>query len=195
MGAAQPVRGRVPQDSGRQRGASVPLRPGGPHADRRFDRPIGCRGADAVGGHGLCLAAGVRISALRGWARPQAACPRTHLGNNRCPVRFDGCMRAVIYDPEARARLRLADVDEPVADDSEAVIEVRATALNFGEVHFIARMRKPGEVPGWDAAGVIAQAAADGSGPPVGTRVVGFDGAGGWAQRRSVPTENLAVLP
>jgi NADPH:quinone reductase-like Zn-dependent oxidoreductase len=104
-------------------------------------------------------------------------------------------MRAVIYDPEARARLRLADVDEPVADDSEAVIEVRATALNFGEVHFIARMRKPGEVPGWDAAGVIAQAAADGSGPPVGTRVVGFDGAGGWAQRRSVPTENLAVLP
>jgi len=104
-------------------------------------------------------------------------------------------MRAVIYDPEARAKLRLGDVDEPVVTDSEAMIEVRATALNFGEVHFIDRMRKPGEVPGWDAAGVIAQAAADGSGPPVGARVVGFNGAGGWAQRRSVPTENLAVLP
>jgi NADPH:quinone reductase len=56
-------------------------------------------------------------------------------------------------------------------------------------------MRKPGEVPGWDAAGVVVQAAADGSGPPVGSRVVGFGGAGGWAQRRAVPTENLAPLP
>jgi NADPH2:quinone reductase len=72
-------------------------------------------------------------------------------------------MRAVIYDPDARANLRLADVDEPVVADSEALIEVRATALNFGEVHFIDRMRKPGEVPGWDAAGVVLQAAADGS--------------------------------
>jgi NADPH:quinone reductase-like Zn-dependent oxidoreductase len=104
-------------------------------------------------------------------------------------------MRAVIYDLQARANLRLADVDEPVPTESEALIEVRATALNFGEVHFIDRMRKPGEVPGWDAAGVVVQAAADGSGPPVGSRVVGFHGAGGWAERRAVPTENLAVLP
>ena len=103
-------------------------------------------------------------------------------------------MRAVIYDPQARANLRLADVDEPAAAESEAVIQVRATALNFGEVHFLDRMRKPGEVPGWDAAGVVVQAAADGSGPPVGSRVVGFHGAGGWAQRRTVPTENLAIL-
>ena len=82
-----------------------------------------------------------------------------------------------------------------MAAESEALIQVRATALNFGEVHFIDRMRKPGEVPGWDAAGVVVQAAADGSGPPVGSRVVGFHGAGGWAERRAVPTENLAVLP
>jgi len=91
--------------------------------------------------------------------------------------------------------LRLADVEEPVAAESEALIQVRATALNFGEVHFIDHMRKPGEVPGWDAAGVVVQTAADGSGPPVGSRVVGFHGAGGWAERRAVPTENLAVLP
>lgn len=104
-------------------------------------------------------------------------------------------MRAVVYDPQARANLRLADVDEPVAAESEALIEVRATALNFGEVHFIDRMRKPGEVPGWDAAGVVVKPAADGSGPPAGSRVVGFSGAGGWAQKRAVPTENLALLP
>jgi NADPH:quinone reductase-like Zn-dependent oxidoreductase len=104
-------------------------------------------------------------------------------------------MRAVVYDPEARANLRLAHIDEPVATESEALVEVRATALNFGEVHFIDRMCKPGEVPGWDAAGLVVQAAANGSGPPVGSRVVGFHGAGGWAERRAVPTENLAVLP
>ena len=91
--------------------------------------------------------------------------------------------------------MRLADVEEPVAAESEALIQVRATALNFGEVHFIDHMRKPGEVPGWDAAGVVVQTAADGSGPPIGSRVVGFHGAGGWAERRAMPTENLAVLP
>src|SRR4051794_2254064 len=104
-------------------------------------------------------------------------------------------MRAVVYDPQAPANLRLTEVQEPVAAESEALIDVRATALNFGEVHWIDRMRKPGEVPGWDAAGVVIQPAADGSGPEVGSRVVGFDGAGGWAQQRAVPTENLAVLP
>lgn len=104
-------------------------------------------------------------------------------------------MRAVVYDPQARANLRLADVDEPVVGDSEALIQVSATALNFGEIHFIDQMRKPGEVPGWDAAGVVVQAAVDGSGPPIGSHVVGFHGAGGWAQRRAVPTKNLALLP
>ena len=79
-------------------------------------------------------------------------------------------MRAVVYDPQAPANLRLADVDEPVVAESEALIQVRATALNFGEVHFIDQMRKPGEVPGWDAAGVVVQAAADGTGPAAGER-------------------------
>lgn len=104
-------------------------------------------------------------------------------------------MRAVIYDPDSASNLRLADVDEPVAGAGEAVIDVRAIALNFGELHWIDQARKPGEVPGWDAAGVVAVAAADGSGPAVGSRVVTFNGAGGWAQRRTVATENLAVLP
>jgi NADPH2:quinone reductase len=110
------------------------------------------------------------------------------------PSRVDLCMRAVIYDPGASANLRMADVDEPVVADSEALVAVRSVALNFGEVHFISRNRQPGEVPGWDTAGVVVQAAADGSGPPVGSRVAAFHWAGGWAERRAVPTENLAVL-
>jgi NADPH:quinone reductase-like Zn-dependent oxidoreductase len=86
-------------------------------------------------------------------------------------------------------------VDSPTVADDEALIEVRTIALNFGEIHFIDRMRQPGEVPGWDAAGVVVQAAADGSGPPAGTRVVTFNGGGGWAERRAASTGNLAILP
>jgi len=104
-------------------------------------------------------------------------------------------VRAVVYDPDQPSNLRLSEVDEPVARQSEALIDVRAIALNFGEVHFIDTMRQPGEVPGWDSAGVVAVAAADGSGPAAGTRVVGFNGGGGWAERRTVATENLATLP
>ena len=78
--------------------------------------------------------------------------------------------------------MRLADVEEPVAAESEALIQVRATALNFGEVHFIDHMRKPGEVPGWDAAGVVVQTAADGSGPPVGQPRGGLSRSG-WMGR------------
>lgn len=104
-------------------------------------------------------------------------------------------MRAIVYDPQAPANLRLDEVADPPVADSQALIDVHAIGLNFGEVHFIDQMRKPGEVPGWDSAGVVVQAAADGSGPAVGTRVVGFSGEAGWAQRRAVATENLTELP
>jgi NADPH:quinone reductase-like Zn-dependent oxidoreductase len=104
-------------------------------------------------------------------------------------------MRAIVYDPNARAKLNFDDVDEPAVAVGEALVEVQAIGLNFGEIHFIDQMRRPGEVPGWDTAGVVAKAATDGSGPPVGARVVGFSGQGGWAQRRAVASENLAELP
>lgn len=104
-------------------------------------------------------------------------------------------MRALVYDPDAPANLRFDDVAEPVATKSQALIAVHAIALNFGELHFIDQMRSPGEVPGWDSAGVVLQAAADGSGPQVGARVVGFGGEAGWAERRVVSTDNLAELP
>ncbi|MDF3338106.1 zinc-binding dehydrogenase [Mycolicibacterium septicum] len=104
-------------------------------------------------------------------------------------------MRALVYDPLAAANLRFDEVAEPSVTESEALIGVHAIALNFGELHFIDHARKPGDVPGWDSAGVVVQAAADGSGPPVGARVVGFNGGAGWAERRAIATENLAELP
>ncbi|KAA0083375.1 alcohol dehydrogenase [Mycolicibacterium sp. P9-64] len=104
-------------------------------------------------------------------------------------------MRAVVFDPQAPQNLRSAEVSPPVLSDDETLIDVKAFGLNFGEVRFIADARKPGEVPGWDAAGVVVQAAADGSGPPAGTRVVTFNWFGGWAERRATSTSNIAVLP
>jgi NADPH:quinone reductase-like Zn-dependent oxidoreductase len=50
---------------------------------------------------------------------------------------------------------------------------------------------------GWDFAGVVEQAAADGSGPAHGTRVVGVNllAPAAWAELVAVPTDALAELP
>ncbi|WP_410616344.1 zinc-binding dehydrogenase [Amycolatopsis sp. lyj-109] len=104
-------------------------------------------------------------------------------------------MRALVHDPAAPAGLRLADTEPPVATDAQALVDVQAVSLNFGELAYLDQQRRPGEVPGCDAAGIVVRQAADGSGPPVGTRVVSFDFRGGWAELRAVDTADLAVVP
>jgi NADPH:quinone reductase-like Zn-dependent oxidoreductase len=71
-------------------------------------------------------------------------------------------MRAIVYDPDAPHGLRLGMAPDPVPASHEALVEVHAIALNFGEVAFLAERRKPGEVIGWECAGVVLEAAADG---------------------------------
>jgi NADPH:quinone reductase len=56
-------------------------------------------------------------------------------------------------------------------------------------------MADAGWRPGWDLAGHVEKAAADGSGPKVGARVVGMLNEGAWAERVVVPTHALAELP
>src|SRR5580658_10333796 len=104
-------------------------------------------------------------------------------------------MKALIFDPEARRGLRLSEVADPHPSRAQALIEVHAVSLNFGELAFLNRTRKPGEVPGLDAAGVVVRAAADGSGPPAGTPATTFGWSGAWAELRAVDTTELAVLP
>lgn len=100
-------------------------------------------------------------------------------------------MRALIYNPD----LTLGDVPDPVPGPSQVLIRVTAIALNFGEIAYRSPNPRPGHVSGWDAAGIVVQAAADGSGPAEGTRVVTFGWDGAWAERRVVDTGNLAVVP
>lgn len=102
--------------------------------------------------------------------------------------------RAVLVDPEAPGRLVIRTVPEPVPDRGEAVVRVRAISLNRGEVRR-SGMAAAGWRPGWDLAGEVERAAADGSGPRAGARVVGLLPEGAWAERVAVPSHSLAELP
>lgn len=103
-------------------------------------------------------------------------------------------MKAYIIDSSTPSGVRLADVPDPQPKGNEALIAVEAFSLNHGELPG-GRMFSEKTVPGWDSAGRVVAPAADGSGPKAGTRVVGFTGDGAWAERRAVPTANLAALP
>jgi NADPH2:quinone reductase len=104
-------------------------------------------------------------------------------------------MRAVVVDKQTTGRRTIREVPVPQPTASEALVRVAAVSLNRGETRTALSAAADGWRPGWDLAGVVEHAAADGSGPPAGTRVVGLVPAGAWAERVAVSTQALATLP
>ena len=79
---------------------------------------------------------------------------------------------------------------------NEAVVKVSAISLNRGELRRAERASDGISQIGWDFSGTVDKAAADGSGPKVGARVVGFSTRmEGWAEYVAVPTAYLAPVP
>ncbi len=104
-------------------------------------------------------------------------------------------VRAVVVDPGDKGVLAIREVAGPTPAPNEARVRVAAFSLNRGEVRRSLGGAPAGYRPGWDLAGTVEQAAANGSGPQVGTRVVGVLASGAWAEAVAVPTEQLAPLP
>jgi NADPH2:quinone reductase len=104
-------------------------------------------------------------------------------------------MKALTIDHSAPGHLALTAVADPEPTAHQALVQVHSFSLNSGEVHHVVPGGEAGTVPGWDAAGVVIQAAADGSGPAVGTPVVTVGAEGAWAELRAVNTDLIGTAP
>src|SRR6266536_2786008 len=116
------------------------------------------------------------------------------VGTEVRPRQRSDSMLGYITDSAAPNGLDRRDLPEPEPTPHQAVIEVGAYAINRGELSLLSQ-RADGWTPGQDLAGVVVAAAADGTGPSAGTRVVGLADWGGWSERVAVPTHRIAPLP
>jgi NADPH2:quinone reductase len=103
-------------------------------------------------------------------------------------------MLAVVNTPGGPAPVAIREVTEPEPKSNEVLVAVHAFSLNRGEMRLF-QARHEGWRPGQDIAGVVMRQAADGSGPPAGTRVVCLTDWEGWAERAAVPSQRIAALP
>lgn len=103
-------------------------------------------------------------------------------------------IRAILVNPGVTGKLALGEVEAPTPRANEALVRVHAISLNRGEVNR-AQNSPAGLLLGWDIAGVVEKAAADGTGPKEGARVVGILQTGAWAEQLAIPSTNLAALP
>ena len=103
-------------------------------------------------------------------------------------------MKAMIPTGKHELPVVLGEIEQPRPRPNEALVKVAAYSVNRGET-FLLEQPPANWAPGKDVAGLVIQAAADGTGPAVGRRVVGHPPFGGWAELVAVPTDSLAELP
>src|SRR4051794_910688 len=102
-------------------------------------------------------------------------------------------MRAIVATADGPSWTERREVPSPAPAANEALIAVRAFAVNRGELTLV--RRRDGWQPGQDVAGEVIQPAADGSGPQAGERAAGLAEWHGWAEEAVVPAHRLATIP
>jgi NADPH2:quinone reductase len=102
-------------------------------------------------------------------------------------------MRAIVATPEGRSWTERREIPPPAPGPHEALVAVRAFAVNRGELTLV--RRRDGWQPGQDVAGDVVQPAADGTGAQAGERVAGLAEWHGWAEQVAVPAHRLAAIP
>src|SRR3954468_12457950 len=102
-------------------------------------------------------------------------------------------MLAIVNTPGGPEPVAIREIAEPEPKPNEALVAVHAFSLNRGELRLFS-VRPEGWRPGQDIAGVVLRAAADGSSPPAGMRVVGLCDWHGWGERAAVPGHRIAPI-
>jgi NADPH2:quinone reductase len=102
-------------------------------------------------------------------------------------------MLAIVNTPGGPEPIAIREVAEPELEPNESLVAVHAFSLNRGELRLF-QVRPEGWRPGQDIAGMVVRAAADGTGPAAGTRVVALCDQAGWAERAAVPSHRMAPL-
>src|SRR3954467_6134111 len=102
-------------------------------------------------------------------------------------------MRAIVATAEGPSWTERREVPPPAPAANEALIAVRAFAVNRGELTLV--RRRDGWQPGQDVAGEVIQPAADGTGPQAGERVAGLAEWHGWAEQTVAASHRLPPSP
>ncbi|MDL4814150.1 zinc-binding dehydrogenase [Actinomadura opuntiae] len=110
---------------------------------------------------------------------------------NRCSQDPMDRMKAVVTTASGPV---IDTVPDPAPLPDQTLIGVSAFSLNRGELSLL-KSRPTGWRPGQDVAGVVLAQAADGSGPPAGTRVAALVEQAGWAEQVAVSPDRLVRLP
>jgi len=103
-------------------------------------------------------------------------------------------IRAIVTDPHAADFFTIKEVEAPVAQAWEAIVQVQAVSLNRGEVKDALESGKIAR-PGWDFSGTVIAQASNGAGPRSGARVVGLLPMGAWSEQVAAPVSMLAEIP